>query len=761
MKRYILIVLTMLILLTRQAIGQTYGKISGSVIDDLTKETLIGANIIIQGTTRGTSTDLDGRFILENISAGIYNLEVSYIGYKSLTITDVVVYSNKTTQRTIELQVNTIEGEEVLVTSGYYTNVERKDISRVTFNPEEIRRSPGAGMEVARILNTVPGVASTGDMSQDLLVRGGSVNENGFYVDNIYVPTISHFRERGGQSNGPIGLINTEMIKNIEFSTGGFPASYGDRMSSIAMIDYRDPSQNGSQGKFGATLAGFLVEIDGSTTDKSGLLLSARRSYLDLIADALNTGGAPRFEDYQGKYQYRINKNHSLDVLAIYGWSQFKQTRQQSIDIGDVEYVDTQKRVLTAGMNWKFLHTNGFTQTSFSISRLSDDLDVKNVDTRNATIDQKIINQTFNTRSVTSQRLSNNLNVEYGAEIIFENSQSDYFFAESTNDFGIQIPAIKLDDQIKGVLYAAFATVNFDITPLTTLSAGARVNSNSYNNQINIDPRITIGQDITEKWKVNASWGLFTQTLPRFLISQKSEFEKLKSTTATHYILGTSYMLTPDTRLTLEGFYKTYSDAPMMTLGSQYGDLGFVLDKAAFNYDKLDNSGEAWARGLELMVQKKLAKDFYGSLSASYFRTQYRDSFGNWKNRDFDNKILFNVIGGYRPSDTWEVSVRWTYLGGRPTTPLDPIASQQANNTRRFTTPEAINSKRLSPYHSLFFRFDRRWFYNRFSLVSFLEIWNTYNNDNVLVEFWNRDDQKIDQALQFSFLPIGGFILEF
>jgi hypothetical protein len=190
----------------------------------------------------------------------------------------------------------------------------------------------------------------------------------------------------------------------------------------------------------------------------------------------------------------------------------------------------------------------------------------------------------------------------------------------------------------------------------------------------------------------------------------------------------------------------------------------FVFDDGSSNsrfgrYENMVSDGRAWSRGVEVMLQKKMAKNLYGLVSLAVFKTKYKGLDGVWYDRNFDNQYLFNIFGGYRPSKKWELSFRWSYAGGVPYTPFD-IAQSTAVNSGIIDT-DRINDARYPDYHALKIRYDRRFLYRNSSLVMYLELWNVYNRENTSFYYWNTIDNKEDFAPQWSFFPIGGFEFEF
>jgi hypothetical protein len=225
------------------------------------------------------------------------------------------------------------------------------------------------------------------------------------------------------------------------------------------------------------------------------------------------------------------------------------------------------------------------------------------------------------------------------------------------------------------------------------------------------------------------------------------------------YAVNFSHLVGADTRLTIEAYYKMYHHFPINPVRPSICLLDSVIGGLDYGENALVDSGKARAYGMEFVMQKKLKEKVYGMISASWFRSQYRDLEGKWRNRLFDNQYIFSVQGGYKPNKKWEFSMRWIIAGGLPYTPFDPEASQ-AENTGIFDK-ERINSQRLPAYHSLNLRFDKRFYFSASNLTLYLSVWNAYNRKNAASYFWNEVENKPDYSYQFSILPVLGMEYEF
>lgn len=737
------------------------GSIGGQVLDARSQEPLVGVNVQLEGTTLGTATNLDGNYLIEQVPAGTQRLLFSYIGFTSFVQTDVIVRPGRTTEVNVDLQEAVLETEGVTVSAGYFQTKDTEITSVVSFSTEEIRRSPGAGQEIARVLNAIPGVAARGETSQDLFVRGGSPSENAFYIDNIFIPNAQHFSTGDGSSFGPTGLINTEFIERIDFYTGGFSAAYGDRLSSVSNLTYRDGNPFLFTGELGLNFSGGSAILEAPLPNgKGSWFVSGRRSYLDLIANAIDAGGAPRFADLQGKVTYKLDKRNTISMLNLYGSSRFKQVRDDAVEDGDDEFIDAQNEQNTIGTNWRHLWKgDGFSNTSISYSFRDRNFTSTDVLSDARKIEESLLNQSIHFRNVSFFNWSDQTQLEFGADFSYEQGTFDYEQDTFVSRSGLQHPGFDRDLSLDILKASAF--VSAIVRPVVRLQAvvGTRVDYASLNEQIYVSPRLALSYQLTSRLALNGSVGVFRQAIPLFLASQADANEDLEHLTATHYIAGISYLFTPSTQLTFEVYHKDYSNAPELTRDNPLGDPAYVLDSRGNYAGNLVSTGSGYASGVDVMLQKKLAEKVYGLVSASFFRSRYRDYQGTWRSRLFDNKVIFNVIGGYKPNDAWEVSVRWTYSGGRPYTPIDATQTQAFGDEVLDLT--RFNDERLPAYHSLFIRADRRFNFRQTNLVTYVSLWNAYNRANVDEFYWNFTDEQVDERTQFALLPIVGMEFEF
>jgi hypothetical protein len=732
-----------------------------TVVDAITNAPLIGASAMVTGTKAGAATDVEGKASIKKIAAGGYTLAVSLIGYEPSTITDIIVRPERTTFLTAKLNPSAIETEGVVVSNSYFNDAPSRPASTIGYNAEEIRRSPGTAGDVSRILNVLPGVAKVDDQMNNLVVRGGTPAENAFYVDNIEIPNINHYPVQGA-SGGPIGLLNTDFIQNVAFSAGGFPASYGDRLSSVMEIEFRDGNRDEFDSQLDLHMAGFGAIVEGPFAKKKGsYLVSARRSFLDFLVDAIGTGVAPKYSDYQAKLVYDLGRGDKLTFLGIGGIDFIEFDKQSSIDDRNVVYGKYEGFEYAAGLNWRHIWNHrGYSNTSLSV------LGVRTEDRFLETKSDVLLTDNVNddrvaqVKNINVYQLGKTNFVEFGFDSKYYFNKYNINYGSYTNALGDSVPPLIFDKEARAPKIGLFASVTFIPVGLLTTTAGLRYDYFDYNRHSHVSPRLSFALKLSDRLSMTGATGIYYQILPLNILVQKEANKELRDIVSRHYILGLGYLLTENTKMSLEGYYKDYDNFPMDPDQPQFFAADAVTYYGFFgNYERLEDVGAARSYGIEAIVQKKLVTGFYGLVSLSYSRAEYKALDNIWRARMFDNRIIGGIEGGFKPNERWEFSTRWIFAGGVPYTPLDIEASRNIN--RSVLDGARVNALRYPDYHSLNLRIDKRFLFSRSNLILYFSIWNAYNRKNVSTYYWNEVEQKQDVRYQWTTLPVLGIEYEF
>lgn len=812
------------------------GIITGSVVDSKTREPLVGVNIMVNELENaGTASDIDGKFIIR-VPVGSYSLRASLVGYTPVIKTDVIIKTGYEAVVQIQLSEMTLKIDEVTVMADYFdkSSIEN-NLSTITLGTEEIKRSPGSAIDFQRILQGMAGVSFSTDRTNELLVRGGAPDENLTILDNIEIHSTNHFPNEYN-SGGAVNMVNIDLIQNIQFSTGGFISKYGNKLSSVTNITTREGTRNSVlDGNINISMAGFGGVLEGAINNgKGSWLFSARNSFLSLLKDAIGLSAVPVYNDMQFKLVYDLSSKHKLSLSVIYGNDILDEESDPDnsdyalagkIDSVSLSIENIKQYQYAAGATLKSLWNNSFyslftlyhynyhtkaaeTEQFFSRNYNSDG-DVFQSKLLNEITEYKALGDIgevgVKTEFVWNIRKSQELNLGGGIKTdrfkreIYVGANTTRYDTENDgwatpDDIYIIEPSseiiynINLFDNIK-----AEAFVNNKLRLFNdrlVLNIGLRYDYFSYSGKGNISPRLSASYYIIPALtSLNFAYGEYYQTQNYLTYSDryKSDINKnLKNTHSSHFVLGLEHIMDEGLKIALEGYYKNYMDIPVSEEFILYNDR-------TFRSEKYLNIGKQKSYGIDLSIQQKLAKSYYGTLAYSRMWSKFKDPrigkegkeypsdyeyphvltiilgkrFSNLRDRLNEAPLYIKYLSYLLPfSNDMEISARWRYASGRVYTPRTFKTNEQYYEGEIrwskgiWVSGEDINSARFPDYHRLDISFSSRYNFSKWSLSVYLSIENIYNRENVARYRYNADGSK-EIVGQFSLFPVAGIEMEF
>ncbi|MBN2830229.1 MAG: carboxypeptidase-like regulatory domain-containing protein [Candidatus Cloacimonetes bacterium] len=740
------------------------GGFSGTVRDADTLFPLNVVNITIIDSDIGTSSSESGTYLIDNLQPGVYSLRFSRTGYAPVILANQIIKPNRILQVDAKLQ------RQAFILSGvqarkaeYFAEETNNQASKAGFSNEEIRRAPGAAGDISRMLTSLPAVGSAGGQNNNLVVRGGNPVENSFYVDGIQIPNISHYPGQG-ITGGPIGLLNIDFIKELSFYSGGFSAEYGDKLSSVSDITFRDGNKAGYDFQTSLDFIGYGLVGEGPITKSNGtFMIAVRRSYLDFLTKLvdLGTSSIPSYGDLQGKISWKPGNRHNLSILIVNGDDHSDSEREMAKNEKMLFYGNQDIYVNTVGINWNWMLCNyASTETTISWTSTKYKEDFYEPATGLSLLANHSHEQSAHLRNRTMFRLNESNILSLGIATDFNFDKIDNSYGDSIDPTGENVAGVAIKKNFASTVSGAF--INYEFKTLDRMSVNAGIRSDYYqaNDEITLSPRLSWRYRLFSETYLKGALGRYYQELPSVLLAQQSE-DNSELMVSDHYIIGLEHILSPSLKISLEAYHKGYKQMPLDPDQPQL----FILDEPFYDnglyglHENLVSEGVATSDGLELMLQKKMTNNFYGMLSGTYFRSRYKDFEGNWHNRSYDNRYFVSIQGGYRPNFNWEFSGKWTYSGGVPFTPLNVSESELSG--QGVLDMSQVNEERYPAFHSLDLRIDKRFFYKNTSLVIYTSVWNVYNRKNIASYYWNPFTDKKDTIYNWGMLPVIGIEYEF
>lgn len=756
MKSKIVFILVLYFALSNILFSQIKGDITGRVTDNFSKLPLQDVVIKIIELDLRTGSDENGFFSFSGIEPGMYNLEFNSFGYVTVIKNDVIVRTGSPINVLTELEI--VQTDEIIVQAERFVKPLDLSTSYKNLSNEEIRRSPGGFEDIGRVVQTLPGVSFVNDGRNDLIVRGGAPAENLFIVDNAFVPNINHFGVQGA-TGGPTSIIDLNFINEVNFITGGFSARYGDKLSSVLEIKLREGNRDKFSGDINLSATGFGAILEGplGSEKKGSWLFSARRSYLDLVFNAVGFGFIPEYTSFQFKGVYEFNSNTSLTVNAIGNIDKVRFNNEDEEDRQDNEDI--------LGTNqWGYVNAyelrTVFSPKSFSLFTLSRNYTNFDYSGRNAEFVE-----TFKNRSEEGET---HLKSEFfwlpgkatqisagvgGILINFKNvikSQQDTLFFG--NPEKVIIPAVDINSDYNTFKMFGYLQLSQRLFERLKMNLGLRYDYFDFIEEKNyLSPRVSLTYSVLDNLNLNASYGIFYQSPSYIWLISNPQNKRLTDIRANHYIAGIEYFPVDDIRATLEVYYKDYSNYPASSLRPYFilANNGADFQRPeSFGLEPLVSQGMGFARGIELFVQKYLTDDFYTNVNLSVFEAKYTSLDGIERSGDYDNRFLFTASGGYMLGKGWEISSKFRWFGGRPYTPINP--------ENGFRDINEYNSARYPNYYSLDVRVDKRWNFKSWSLITYVDVQNITGNKNITRYKWNYYKNKIEASEGLGVFPTIG-----
>jgi hypothetical protein len=742
---YILLIAFLLLIFTITSAAQN-AALKGRVVDAINNEPLPFVSVVVSGTTTGTITDIDGNFTLNGLKPGFIRIEASFVGYKKVISPEIEVTIVKTNFIEIALEQHKEQIGEVTVTASPFRKTEESPVSLRTIGIGEIEKSPGANRDISKVIQSFPGVQSTPAFRNDVIIRGGGPSESRFYLDGVEVPFINHFATQGA-SGGPVGIINADFLREVNYYSGAFPANRGNALSGV--LEFNQIDGNSDNLKFQGTLGAseIAATLDGPIGEKTTFVFSARRSYLQFLFSVIGLPFLPNFTDSQFKIRTRIDKKNEITFIGLGAFDVNKLNLGIKNPDAQQKYILSQLPVneqwnYTVGAVYKHFRENSYQTLVVSRSHLNN-VAYKYFDNDDSSEENKILDYSSeeieNKIRIENTARMNEFKLNFGASIDFVTYKNA---TQQKRFYGNEAQNISYSTNLDLVKYGIFAQISKNIfQERLSLSLGIRADANNYSTGMNklqeqFSPRFSASYNLNTKWSLNFNTGKYYQLPPYTSLGYKennvfvNKDNNLKYISVNHLIGGLEFRPKNSIQFSAEGFWKGYSNYPFsvkdkISLANKGADFGVVGDEEVTSVSK----GRAY--GAEFQARVNSPGGFNFNLSYTLVRSEFEDENKKYIASSWDSRHLLNITTTKELKNDWRIGGRWRFVGKLPYTPFDLETSSLVDAWHIKGSPyidfSKLNSERFSSFHQLDLRVDKSFYLNKITAKFYLDVQNLYN----------------------------------
>ncbi len=705
-----LIVTLFLSFVTLTAISQD-AKITGRITGEKNLP-LNGANVVIEGSIDGATTDSTGYYEFETSKTGSQTLLFTDIDYNEMRQT-IVIEAAKTIELNIQLKKSEVETEEIIVTASSYTSGQQ---SQVTITPLEIVRIPGSDADLFRAITTFPG-SNQVDEGSRITVRGGDANEVLTILDqaSLYNPFI--FDDDFNTSS--YTTINPWGLRGINFSSGGFSAKFGNVLSAVLDLkSYEMPQGTGGFAWLGLANVG-LSGVFLSNNKKFGATLDIGQTILEpyfklngYLTESYDP--IPLARGIGGTLAYKPSENSNIKF--IFDYSQDKIGVRNAGPSYDGFFNSGSKTVFT---NLKYsagIGSNTYMSMGLSYSHHKDDVGYGILNTVTRQLYSKY-------RLDFTHKFSKKIDINTGAEYEYNEDSFEGRVPQFSYNLKNDAPYFDINSKNHTGRVGAYAEAQIKLSKRFFLIPGVRTDYHTLSKKTVVDPRLSLGWKFAKNQIIRGAVGLYHQ-YPRIeYYSQTNNFE-LRPEQAAHYILGYEYNLNEGLVLfRVEGYYKDYKDL-------------VLRDQNSFLYN---STGKGFAKGVDVFLKSSVTNKYSTWISYAYTdskRMQYDAVKQSPANYDITHNLTF--VASYNITDVITTGISYKMSTGRPFTPITGGVFDSAYNVYEPTYAD-YNSGRFPTYHRMDINFQYIFsLFGRFAIAVF-QINNILNNKNLYDYTYNAD----------------------
>jgi hypothetical protein len=762
---------------------ELFQTIRGTIIDQDANFPIIGANVIVidSDPILGSSTSLDGKFIIQKVPVGRVSLKVSCIGYEEITLPNLLITSSKELVLDISLTESVVKMDEIVISStpdnGVVLN-EMATVSARAFSVEETKRYAGSFNDPARMVSSFAGVMPAPEGDNYIAVRGNSPKGNQWRLEGIEIPNPNHFSDEGA-TGGPINALNSAMLANSDFFTGAFPAEYGNAFSGIFDMRLRNGNNSQREHSFsiGALGIDFTMEGPFKKTSNSSYLFNYRYSTLALLENTgiVNFDGVPKYQDLSFKINLPTSNAGVFSFFGLAGKSNLKHElpSEENEDI-IVSKFNVNSELAVMGLNHSIpLSRNTFIESGISVSEngsLYDELDLVDTNEYQLLADEKLRKYTMIGKTSLHSKINAHHKISSG--IIYTHFFYDFFteyWDKPTDEM-----VVEQDEQGNSGLLQVYGNWKYRINDKLTFVGGLHYLNNLLNETHSVEPRAGLKWHFTPTQSLNFGFGIHSrmESLPTFFVQTQTENGIISQPNywlgfpkSRQYVIGYQNFFTPNLMMKVEAYYQDLYDIGVEN--DQNSSFSMLNAVSWYTERELINEGSGYNYGLELTLERYFADTYYFMLTGSLYNSKYKALDNIERDTRFNGNYVGNFLFGKEfifakkpgKSKILSINAKISYIGARRFSPIDLEESREYGYTRvdeskAFTlSGDDIFIANLG----IAYRINKR----KTSQEIKLDIQNITNANGMVDQYYNSATDEIEYVYQLGMLPNIMYTIEF
>jgi hypothetical protein len=754
----------------------------GNVRDFDTQNPLLGAAVQVTSSEKGTVTNSEGDFRFDQLPTGRYTLRVSFLGYQTVEVPELLLESGK--EKVIEVRLapagHQLDAAVVVSTRPIAFN------SIQTITPEQTLRYAATYLDPARLTTSFPGVATSNDQANGLVIRGNSPNGMQWRLEGVEIVNPNHtsnagtFSDRATQTGGGVNILSTQLLSDSYFLNGAFPAEYGNALSGVLDMRLRKGNNEKTEFTAQAGLIGFDVAAEGpfSKNAKASYLVNYRYSFTGLLgALGVSFGGEDiGYQDLSFNITLPTKKGGDFTVYGMGGMS--RNTFKASLDTSDWVYqkdgydIDFKSRMGALGVT----HTLQLgAKTSLKSVLVASALENSRSGYQHSisnTSNRYLTEQDANTKTRVSftTSLSHRLNARQLMKGgLFLTYQADSVKSMTRNEIS--------EGKMQGLIIQPYLTWQWQPAPRLTADLGLHFLQYTYNHTQSLEPRAALRFRASHRTSFSLSYGLHSQLQqPPVYLSvinvvrggDEQPNRRLEPTKAHHFVAGYQHAFGTSANLKVEAYLQNILNVPIFTgdptlVEHPLPTFSTLNQVEGFVHLPLQNRGTGRNYGVEVSFQRYLTDDYYVLVSGSLYNSTYVAGDGVRRSTRYNGNHTFSLTAGRelktQKNGIWGLNARILWMGGFRDSPINVEASREEGKTV-YALQEAFTLKMKD-----YFRPDLRIYWKknhaRYSRTIALDIQNVSGTQNEAYSYYDILQRQLVKQYQLGLIPILSYRWEF